>query len=123
MGMNWKIMGFGMALCVPSIYFLARGFDFEVYGLDRNEKRSQDVLDNFGLVFGAYMQFYKCDVSSEEDVKSCIETVLEDNKVRILQSTSCSTFIFHGRIVNGLRWVIACLHHAVIFLDFFLYLL
>ena len=29
MGMNWKIMGFGMALCVPSIYFLARGFDFD----------------------------------------------------------------------------------------------
>ena len=29
MGMNWKIMGFGMSLCIPGIYFLARGFDFD----------------------------------------------------------------------------------------------
>ena len=29
MAMNWKIMGVGMALSLPAIYFLARGFDYD----------------------------------------------------------------------------------------------
>ena len=46
MSMNWKIMGFGIALCVPGIYFLARGFDFDPRALPEKWLDNRHLLLN-----------------------------------------------------------------------------